>query len=51
MPHAAPMGTISISAVQELFVAFYNRATQASGIARYDISFTTRGALGTTFKD
>lgn len=28
--HAAPMGSITIGNVQALFVAFYNRSTQAS---------------------
>lgn len=42
--HAAPMGSITIGNVQALFVAFYNRTTKASGLARYDINFTLRSA-------
>lgn len=49
-PHASPMGTISVWNIQCLFVAFYNRATKASGLARYDISFTIRGSTWITWR-
>lgn len=49
-PHPAPMWSISIWNIQCLFVAFYNRTTKASGIARYDFNFTVRSASGSTFK-
>lgn len=49
--HGASMGSITISNVQALFVAFYNRTTKVSGIARYDINFTLRSATGSTFKN
>lgn len=40
--HASPMGSVSVPNIQGLFVAFYNRTTKVSGLARYDISFTIR---------
>lgn len=48
--YGGSMWSIALSNIQCLFVAFYNRITKVSGMARYDISFTYRWALWTTFK-
>jgi len=47
--HAAPLGTMTINPMQLIFVAFYNRATKKSGVARYEISATVRPASGRTY--
>lgn len=48
--HAAPLGTMAIPNIQEIFVCFYNRTTKKSGIARYTINTPTqRPALWSTY--
>jgi len=49
MTHSAPLGTITVANMQQLFVCFYNRSTQKSGIARYDLASSIRPATGSTY--
>ena len=47
--HSAPLGTMTVPNIQQLFVCFYNRTTKASGIARYEIASSQRPASGSTY--
>ncbi len=40
---------MTINPMQLIFVAFYNRATKKSGVARYEISANVRPTSGGTY--